>query len=179
MEDDETETGRLAALHGYGILDTPPEPEFDAIVQQAACLLNTPIALISLIDERRQWFKARVGLSVQETPRSIAFCAHAIAGNGIMIVVDATKDPRFMNSPLVRFDPSIRFYAGAVLKDRQGHRLGTICVIDQQPRPGLSREKIAVLQGLGKKVIDLLEQRQRNRRELSLPVDCQQRSLSR
>lgn len=173
MRNGNPESGRLAALHGYGIMDTPPEPQFDDIVRQAARLLDTPIALISLIDERRQWFKARVGLSVQETPRSLAFCAHAIAGDGFMIVDDATKDPRFMNSPLVLFDPSIRFYAGAVLEDRQGHRLGTICVIDQKPREGLSREKIATLQGLGKLVIDVLNERQEQRRDLAHGCDRQ------
>ena len=173
MEHATAEPARLAALRGYGIMDTPPEPEFDDIVRQAARLLDTPIALISLIDERRQWFKARVGLSVQETPRSLAFCAHAIAGDGFMVVDDATRDPQFMNNPLVMFDPAIRFYAGAVLENRQGHRLGTICVIDQKPRAGLSREKIATLQGLAELVIDVLEERQQQRRDLPQGADFQ------
>lgn len=177
MERGNAEPGRLAALQGYCIMDTPPEPAFDDIVRQAALALDTPIALISLIDDRRQWFKARVGLSVQETPRSLAFCAHAIAGDGFMMVDDATKDPRFINNPLVQFDPSIRFYAGAVLEDRQGHRLGTICVIDQKPRDGLSPDKIATLQSLGKQVIDMLEERQQ-RRNLADGADHQlQQSL--
>lgn len=177
MQNTNAEPGRLAALHGYSILDTPPEPEFDDIVRQAARLLGAPIALISLIDERRQWFKARIGLSVQETPRSLAFCAHAIAGDEVMIVDDASKDPRFMNSPLVLFDPSIRFYAGAVLEDRGGHRLGTICVIDQQPRAGLRPDQIATLQGLGKLVIDVIEQRQRKLRDLASLDDHQRPQL--
>lgn len=161
MNQHASETDRIAALRGYSILDTPAEPEFDALVQQAAALMETPIALISLIDAHRQWFKARVGLDTQETPRSISFCTHAIMGDDVMIVPDATKDVRFINNPLVIHDPSIRFYAGAILKDSNGHRLGTLCVIDKSARTVIDPGKIAALQSLANKTISVLEERQR------------------
>lgn len=161
MDQTQTEADRVAALRGYSILDTPAEPEFDVLVKEAAALMETPIALISLIDERRQWFKARVGLEVQETPRSVSFCTHAIVGDEVMIVPDASRDVRFMNNPLVIHDPSIRFYAGAILKDSDGHRLGTLCVIDRTARASVTPEKIEALKDLADKTIAVFEERRR------------------
>ena len=115
---------RIDALKGYGILDTPNEPEFDRIVQEAAAMLGAPIALISLVDEHRQWFKAKLGLEPDEMPRSISFCTHAIHGSDMMVVEDAAEDARFAANPLVTGDPGIRFYAGTPLKNvfRCAHR---------------------------------------------------------
>lgn len=154
-----TEVGRVAALKGYGVLDTPNEPEFDAIVRDAARLLDCPIALISLVDEQRQWFKARVGLDATETPRSISFCTHAIRGNALMVVEDASKDERFASNPLVSGDPSIRFYAGAPLKTPGGHRIGTLCVIDARPRDNLSDREREALEALADETIRAFERR--------------------
>jgi diguanylate cyclase (GGDEF)-like protein/PAS domain S-box-containing protein len=129
------EAERLAALERLGILDTAPEERFDRLVRLAAAALDTPIALVSLIDETRQWFKARVGIDATETPREHAFCAHAIASDDEPFVVpDALHDARFAANPLVVGDPKIRFYAGAVLRDPTGHAMGTLCAIDRTPR---------------------------------------------
>ena len=129
------EAKRQAALDALRITDSLPEPAYDAVVRLASILCGTPISLISLITRDRQWFKARVGLQAEETPRSMAFCAHAIASPGeVMEVQDARLDLRFQDNPLVTGDPNIRFYAGHPLVDSQGHALGTVCVIDQVPR---------------------------------------------
>ena len=128
------EADRLAALRRLGILDTPDEERFDRLVRLAAASLGTPIALVSLVDRQRQWFKARVGLDATETPREMAFCAHAILEpTETLVVGDATHDPRFADNPLVTGDPEIRFYAGRVVSDPDGHPLGTLCVIDGEP----------------------------------------------
>lgn len=132
MSDDELK--RLQTLHGYRLLDTPPEPEFDEIVKRAAERFQVPIALISLVDAHRQWFKAKVGIEASETPRSLSFCAHAIEDSGVMVVSDATLDERFRSNSLVTGDPGIRFYAGAPVIAEDGSKLGTICVIDRNPR---------------------------------------------
>ena len=158
MTDD---TKRLDALRGYGILDSPNEPEFDAIVRAAAEALHTPIALISLLDEHRQWFKAKVGLTVAETPLSISFCTHAVKGGGVFEVSDAREDARFRNNPLVTSDPNLRFYAGAPLTTADGVRIGTLCVIDQQPRDKISDRDRAKLIRLADRVMTLLEARKR------------------
>ena len=130
-----TESDRLARLHALLVLDTAPEPFFDALARLAARDCATPIALVSLVDAGRQWFKACVGLpGVEETPREVAFCAHAIEQDGVMEVADAQVDPRFCDNPLVTGPPGIRFYAGAPLVLPDGARLGTLCVIDTQPR---------------------------------------------
>ncbi|MEO5962034.1 MAG: sensor domain-containing diguanylate cyclase [Thermomonas sp.] len=131
----EFETARQAALDALRITDSLPEPAYDAVVKLASILCGTPISLISLITGDRQWFKARIGLEAEETPRSMAFCNHAIASPGeVMEVRDASIDPRFHNNPLVTGEPNIRFYAGHPLVDSQGHALGTVCVIDRVPR---------------------------------------------
>lgn len=155
------EAARLAALRRYDILDTPPEPGFDRIVRLASHLLGTPISLVSLVDEKRQWFKARMGLDATETPRSMAFCAHAILGDDVMVVPDAVNDRRFHDNPLVTGAPHIRFYAGAPLCTPEGHRLGTLCVIDQEPRQ-MDDERRALLADLSALVVDELELRRVN-----------------
>jgi hypothetical protein len=130
-----TEHERLAALQQYAILDTPSEEEFDELVRLAGTICNAPIALISLIDHERQWFKARVGLDVAETHRDHSFCAHALAEpDALLVVPSAADDPRFAANPLVTGDPHIRFYAGSPLVTPHGHALGTLCVIDRTPR---------------------------------------------
>ena len=128
------EENRLAALHGLNILDTPSEERFDRLTRLAQRMLRMPIALVSLIDSNRQWFKSCQGLDARETPRSIAFCGHAILDDNIFIVPDARMDSRFSDNPLVSDAPHIRFYAGQPLKSKNGFRVGTLCVIDSVPR---------------------------------------------
>ena len=132
MPADEDE--RLAALRELLLLDTPPEERFDRLARLAAEQLDTPIALLTLVDGQRQWFKSRMGLEATETPREISFCGHAILKNELFVVEDASRDPRFADNPLVTGDPHIRFYAGAPLSAPGGHRIGTLCVIDTVPR---------------------------------------------
>ena len=133
-------------LRSLGLLDTPPEVAFDSVVALASCIAGTPIALVSLVDSHRQWFKARLGLDATETPREDAFCSHAIAQDEVMWVRDAAADPRFSNNPLVIGDPHIRFYAGAPIAVR-GERIGTVCVISDHPRAfdGGLADKLAML----------------------------------
>lgn len=152
---------RLKALDRFGILDTPAEPQFDRIVSMASRMLGMPISLISLIDRDRQWFKARIGLEATQTPRTMAFCAHAIKSDAVMVVEDATGDERFADNPLVTSEPSIRFYAGAPLIARDGERLGTLCVIDQAPRQLTAKEQ-DFLTDLAAIVMDELELRLAN-----------------
>jgi len=125
---------RLQALRELLILDTPPEERFDKLVSFAASEFDMPIALISLIDENRQWFKARVGLDACETGRDVSFCGHALASSEVMVVEDAHTDERFSDNPLVTGEPFVRFYAGAPLVLPSGHVAGTLCLIDHQPR---------------------------------------------
>src|ERR1700733_8507276 len=128
------EQRRLAALERLQILDTPPEHEFDDLVLMASQLFRVPIALVSLIDADRQWFKAKVGVEASQTSREISFCTHAIeAPTEVFVVEDATRDERFAGNPLVTGDPFIRFYAGAPIVDVGGYPLGTVCVIDREP----------------------------------------------
>jgi len=152
------EAERLAALKEYHILDTGTEQSYDDITILASHICEVPIAMISLVDEARQWFKSRVGLEQQQTPREVAFCAHAILQNEPLIVRDATKDQRFADSTLVTDEPHIRFYAGFPLINPEGLALGTLCVIDGQPRQ-LSAEQLKTMQALSRQVMTLLELR--------------------
>lgn len=128
------EKERLEALRNLLILDTPPEERFDRITQFASFEFDVPIALITLVDEERQWFKSLVGLDVCSTSRDISFCGHAILQDEILVVEDASKDERFFDNPLVIGDPHIRFYAGAQLSLPTGQTIGTLCLIDRVPR---------------------------------------------
>jgi GAF domain len=152
------EAARLRALSEYMILDTESETVFDDLVAIAAAVCEAPISLISIVDPDRQWFKARVGLDVSETSRDSAFCAHTILGDSTMIVPDALKDERFEQNPLVLGDPNIRFYAGSPLLTPEGHRLGSLCVIDRRPRD-LSAEQIMILARLARQASALLQWR--------------------
>lgn len=153
-----TEAARLKSLHSYEILDTPPEEAFDRITRLASRLIGTPVALVSLVDAERQWFKSRIGLDVEETPRDVAFCDHAIRTPDVMTVEDATQDLRFEKNPLVIGDPQIRAYAGAPLTSPHGDRLGTLCVIDFAAR-SFSDEDLSLLDDLARMVMDELELR--------------------
>src|ERR1700675_1463108 len=128
------EDGRIAALEKYAILDTDPEQPFDDLTLLASFVCKTPIALISLVDEDRQWFKSHVGMGALETSRDIAFCSPAIMQSDGLVVPDALLDERFRDNPLVASDPHIRFYAGAPLINEDGYDLGAICVVVRRPR---------------------------------------------
>ena len=149
---------RLAALHRYDLLDTLSESQFDDLTKLAAHICGTPIALISLLDQDRQWFKSMVGIDVCETPRDISFCGHAIAGDDLFEVANALDDARFCDNPLVTGAPDIRFYAGAPLVTEDGFRLGTLCVIDRTPRQ-LSEDQRDALRALGRQVSRQFESR--------------------
>jgi GAF domain-containing protein len=150
------EPERVIDLHAYEVLDTPPEEMFDSITLLASHICGTPIALITLVDSERQWFKSKVGVTIDETSRGIAFCAHAIMGEGLFIVPDLAADKRFAQNPLVRAHPRIRFYAGAPLISRNHHALGTLCVLDRVPRK-LTRQQCNGLQTLSRQAMAQLE----------------------
>ncbi|GLQ30216.1 ATP-binding protein [Litoribrevibacter albus] len=152
------ESSRLQALYDYDVLDTEAEQVFDDLTQLASEICDTPIALISLIDPDRQWFKSKVGIDASETSRDIAFCAHAIHQHDIFEIPDATKDERFHDNPLVTQAPDIRFYAGTPLISHSGHAIGTLCTIDRVPKQ-LSQHQRNALEILGRSVIAQLELR--------------------
>lgn len=156
----ENEGDRLSALGSYRVLDTEPEPEFDDLARLAAHILGTPIALVSLIDADRQWFKARYGLDAPQTPRDVSFCGHVVAAQAPLVVNDAFQDSRFADNPLVVGNPRVIFYAGVPLRTDDGFVLGTLCTIDHSPRT-ISPEQLAMLSMLGKQVVAQLEARRR------------------
>ncbi|MGB0037105.1 MAG: response regulator [Candidatus Acidiferrales bacterium] len=154
----ENEAARLETLQRYAILDTLPEQEFDDLSRMAALICGTPIALVSLVDAERQWFKAKIGITEPETPRDVAFCAHAILQPDVFVVQDALADDRFKTNPLVTDRPNVRFYAGAPLITQEGHALGTLCVIDRVPRE-LSTDQREALKALSRLVVTQFELR--------------------
>ncbi len=160
LPDDESD--RLMALRACEILDTPPEEAFDQLTRLAAELCDAPVALVSLVDSERQWFKSRVGLDAAETPRDLAFCAHAILSESPLVIEDAASDPRTSDNALVLGDPGIRFYAGVPLRTTDGQALGTLCVLDHEPRT-LSPESLVRLQLIAKQAEAQLELRRVNR----------------
>jgi len=147
---------RVAALQKYDILDSEPEKAFDDLALLASYVCKTPIALISLVDEDRQWFKSKVGVSISETPRDIAFCSVAIQQPDVFVVPDTLLDERFRNNPLVVSDPRIRFYAGAPLISEEGYALGTLCVVDRTPRE-VTTEQQEALKALSRLVLAQME----------------------
>jgi EAL domain-containing protein (putative c-di-GMP-specific phosphodiesterase class I)/GGDEF domain-containing protein len=155
----DNEPDRLAALRRIELLDTPPEPAFDRLTRLAATLLDLPITLISLIDDKRQWVKSRVGSTLTEIPRDQSFCAHAMTVDDMLVVGDATQDPRFRGNPLVVGDPHVRFYAGVPLRTTDGLALGTLSVLDSTPRPELSPRKAEALRDLAALAMALIEAR--------------------
>lgn len=160
--DPKHERQRLKVLWQYEVLDTVPEEVFDELTELAARICEAPIALISLVEEDRQWFKSKVGMSLNETSREVSFCAHAIHQADLFVVSDAAKDPRFAQNPLVIAEPRIRFYAGAPLITADGYALGTLCVIDKVPRQ-LRPDQQQALRILARHVISQLELRRRSR----------------
>jgi GAF domain-containing protein len=152
------EGDRLAALRSYGVLDTAPEPSFDSLAQLAAHVCGTPFAAINLIEDRRQWSKAEVGLGFRETPVEVSICAKAILQQSLFIIADTRQDSRFVSNPLVTGPPHVRFYAGAILATPQSLPLGTLCVLDRQPRE-LNEQQRAALTTLAAQVMSQLELR--------------------
>lgn len=146
------EAARLAELESLLVLDTAPEERFDAITAFCSVAFKVPIALVSLVDSERQWFKAFTGLEVCETPRDISFCGHAIHADTPLVVADAATDPRFADNPLVTGEPHIRFYAGHPLVMPSGMRIGTLCLIDRKPRR-LEPEELTLLGDLARLVV--------------------------
>lgn len=168
------ESARLSDLRSYKILDTDPEKGFDDLALLASYICQSPMALISLVDAERQWFKSRVGVPVTETPREISFCTRAIEQPDLFIIADATKDERFKSNPFVVSDPKIRFYAGAPLRSPRGYALGTLCVLDCVPRQ-LSNEQQEALRALSRQVQAQLELR-RNLSELKVALEERDRA---
>ena len=153
-----SEAERIAALKSYDILDTPPEPDFDDLLQLVAQICEAPRAAISLIDADRQWFKSEIGLAMRETPLDVSICSDIVLKPGLTVVQDATKDPRFVSHPLVTGPPHIRFYAGVLLETSEGVALGTLCVLDDDVRE-LTEPQAFALRTLAHQVMALLELR--------------------
>ncbi|MBN8821031.1 MULTISPECIES: GAF domain-containing protein [unclassified Spirosoma] len=157
------ELSRIDALKSYDILDTLPEDDYDAITTLASEICQTPISLISLVDDERQWFKSNLGLNTRETPREFSFCAHSILNpSEVFIVPDSRQDERFSDNPLVTGDPHVVFYAGVPLVNNEGFPLGSLCVIDNAPKQ-LNDSQLNALKALGKQVVNLMELRRSNK----------------
>jgi two-component system, sensor histidine kinase len=159
-----TEDARLEALRAYDVLDTPPEQAFDDLTRLASQICGTPVAMVSLVDGDRQWFKSKVGTEATGTPRDVAFCAHAILQTDLFVVPDAEADDRFVDNPLLTSDPHVRFYAGAPLITPDGHAIGTLCAIDRVPRQ-LSPEQLEALRALARQTMTQFQLR-RNLKQL-------------
>ena len=168
-----SEARRLAVLNAYQVLDTPPDPTLDTLTRLASRLIGVPVALVSLVDERRQWFKSRHGLQASQTPREVAFCDHVVRSGEPLVVEDALADPRFRDNPLVTGDPYVRFYAGVPLRVPQGVVLGTLCAIDHQPR-ALDAEQLQTLRELGDLAVQQLVLHQRERALQAAESELQQ-----
>jgi GAF domain-containing protein len=152
------EAARVAALNRYAILDSEPEESFDDLVTLAAHICQTPMAMLSLVDDHRQWFKSKYGVEIKETPKEVSVCAHAIQQGNLFIVPDLTKDERFRDNPLVTGDAHLRFYAGAPLVNEDGFALGTLCVLDKEPRE-LNPEQKEAINALGRLALRQMELR--------------------
>lgn len=153
-----SEAARVAALDRYAILDSEPEEAFDDLVTLAAHICRTPMAMLSLVDDHRQWFKSKVGVQVREMPREISICTHAIQQNDLYIIPDTQQDARFRENPLVVGEPHVRFYAGAPLINEEGFALGTLCVVDREPRQ-LDDEQKEALSALSRLALKQMELR--------------------
>ena len=154
----EREKERLAVLDHYEIMDTPAEKQFDDLLKLAGEICGTPMALISLVDAKRQWFKAKIGIDIAETPREISACQYALTRPDVLVIPDMEKDERFVNNPFVTGEAHLRFYAGAPLKTPSGHNIGTLCILDNKPGSLTDFQKSA-LQTLSAQVVVLLELR--------------------
>lgn len=179
----ENETERLAALYELHILDTPPIDRFDRITRVCSAMFGVPITLVSLVDANRQWFKSKCGLDAQQTPRDVSFCGHAILQDDALVIHDALLDPRFNDNPFVTGDPKIRFYAGHPLSVASGHKIGTLCLIDHEPREFGPRER-ELLRDLARvtqdeiQLVDIVELQQDLRRAKA-EIEEANRSLER
>ena len=172
------EQKRLEVLNEYGIMDTPPEEEYDNLTSLASRICGTPISLITLLDDRRQWFKSVVGLQVNETPIEYAFCSHAIQHpSELLVVPDSRKDERFANNPFVTGEPYIVFYAGMPLVDEAGQALGTLCVLDTQEHTLTPFQRTA-LQQLAKQVVFLMALKKENKMLRGIVSDLEQQTAA-
>ena len=172
------EDARIEALRSYAILDTPPAPSFDRLTRLAAHLFDVPIALVSLIDSERQWFKSKVGIDVCETSRDVSLCAHAILNSTLFVVPDAAADSRFADNPFVAGEFHLRFYAGAPLRSREGRNLGTLCLIGLEPRPDLTPAERGLLRDLADLVTEALEAHRDFCERLDSEAEARHRHLS-